>query len=118
MMKSLLSFGMFIILVTAVSCSKEDDQQVQPVSQSSSNVERITYSTHVQPLLRKACSASNCHNGISENNLSAGMIVGSVNSGSFQQRVFNQATLTPCGILDERSKAMLQSWIDTGTPLE
>lgn len=118
MMKSLITFGLVIILVTSVSCCKEDDQQAQPVSQSNTQMERITYSGHVEPLLRKSCAASNCHNGMSENNLSTGMLVAAVYSGSFQERVLDPSSSTPCGSLDNRSKVLLQSWINAGIPLE
>lgn len=119
-MKSLLNFGLAVLVMAAVSCAKEDDQP-QPVSSSSSSsatLQRVTYSVNIAPLVRKSCSASNCHNGVSEGAISSGSLVESVYDGSFEQRIFVLGDATPCGHLDKQSLAMLHEWVKQGAPIE
>ncbi|MEP7262925.1 MAG: hypothetical protein ABI772_00430 [Bacteroidota bacterium] len=117
-MKSLLNYGLAILVMAAVSCTKEDDQPQTATSTSSPTIQRVTYSVHVAPLVRKTCSASNCHNGISESNISSGSLVESVYNGTFEQRIFVLGNTTPCGSIDKQSLSMLHDWVNQGAQVE
>jgi hypothetical protein len=118
MMKNLLSCGVALMMIASASCSKDDDQS-QSSGQSSVSVSgRVTYLSHIEPMARKACNASNCHNGIGENTISTGRLVAAAHNGLLDARVLSKSTESPCGIIDDESIAMLQAWVSAGTPMK
>lgn len=104
-------------MIATASCSKDDDQ-VQPVSQSSSVSERVTYTTHIEPLARKTCSAANCHNGITSSTFTAGRMIASAHNGTIDALLLSNKGDSPCGKLDNESIGMLQAWVNAGAPLK
>jgi hypothetical protein len=117
LMKKLIYFGMVICMMTAVSCTQEDDQ-VQPSAQSvPETLEKVTYNSHISPLERKTCSASNCHNGFSENALSAGRMMAAVHTGSLQSKM-NPESKSACGPMSSETREILLAWIESGMPVE
>jgi hypothetical protein len=116
-MKKLIYFGMVICMMATVSCTREDDQ-VQPSAQSvPESSDKVTFNSHISPLERKTCSASNCHNGFSGNALSAGRLIAAVHTGSLQNKM-NTENKSVCGPMSSETRAILLAWIEQGMPVE
>ena len=113
-MKKITYTLMSLVILAAVSCSKEDDQ-IQPSSQSNASGQKVTYLSHIVPIERKACNASNCHNAINQNALSTQIMVAAAKSGELQMRLTGNSS---CGTMDLSSVNLLQAWINTGATLE
>jgi hypothetical protein len=117
-MRNLISCGIALLMIATVSCTKDDDQ-VQPVTQTSSSVsERVTYTSHIEPMARKSCSASNCHNGVSANSIVAGRLSAAAHNGTLEAMIFSRSQESPCGKIDEQSIALLQAWVNDGAPVK
>ena len=113
-MKKITYTLMSLVILAAVSCSKEDDQ-MQPTSQSNASGQKVTYLSHIVPMERKACNASNCHNAVNQNALSTQIMVAAAKSGDLQMRLTGSSS---CGTMDPSAVNLLQAWINTGASLE
>ena len=116
-MKKIITYAIIIAFATLAGCSKEKDESyVSPVQQTQTG--EVLYSRMIQPLLRKSCSASHCHNVHTRPGQTKDTFLPMIADGRFYQRVFVLGESTPCGNLDGASLAMLRTWMEQGSRMD
>ena len=116
-MKKNLTYAIIVCLLALGSCSKEDDSITSSPVQTESE-KPVLFSTHVEPMMRKACSAAHCHGTTARLPLNRTTLLPMIADGSFHQRIFVLGNATPCGDLDKTSLTLLRSWVSQGSLMD
>ncbi len=108
-------FAVFCSLFLA-SCYYDNEEELYPAVVLP---DQVTYSVHIEPIMRKSCAVSGCHVpggtglGLLTNYNEVKAIA---DNGKLADRVLVKEDMPSSQPLPANEQALIQAWIDQGTP--
>jgi hypothetical protein len=106
-------FCIVMVLSFTLSCSTADDSSPASAVPQTVNREQVSFHQQIDPMLRRSCSASNCHTAATRLATGTTGFDPSLYSNSqLEARIFGEG---PCAVLDEPSRLLVQAWLADGS---
>ena len=117
-MKTVFTLFTLLVLLTASSCSKEDNDALSKAAVT--NNARGSFEQFIEPIVAKDCASSGCHNagGKLIQLAHSDQIIHAATNGAIGRQLFLTNKPNPCVNIDASSIKMLKVWVDAGSHIE
>lgn len=109
----------FILSTFLFACYYDNQEDLLGENFNDCNIENLTYSNEIEPIIAESCAISGCHlpggsgNGVF---LSFEGVLEKVNNGSLKNRVVEERTMPPNAALTACEIDKISFWINQGAP--